>query len=47
METRDLYGDYLCMKLLYGILWFRMETICVWNSYGSVCMDVSSSIPRV
>ena len=31
----------------YGILWFCMETICVWNLYGSVCMDVSSSISRV
>ena len=35
------------METMYGILWFCMETICVWNLYGSVFMDVSSSIPRV
>ena len=37
-NTMGLYGDYLSMKTMYGML---------WSLYGSVCMDISGSIPRV
>ena len=41
-EEVERYGDYLCMEtmVLYGIV--------IWMAlYGSVCMDISGSIPRV
>ena len=41
-EEEERYENYLSMKLLYGWLCF-----CVWNLYGSVCMDISGSISRV
>ena len=48
----DLYGDVWIAMILYGnygFVWncYMDGYVFLWNLYGSVCMNISGSIPRV
>ena len=42
-----MYGNYVCMETISVWNCCMDGYVFVWNLYGSICMNINSSIPRV